>query len=229
MLLTAVGSVVFLLAYVVPRFAQVYQSAGARLPWATRFLIDVGRLVADYWWVGLVCVAACVGLVRLLLRNERVRLGLDGLLLRLPIFGPPLRQWVLAEFARCMALLLQGGVTVLASLKLASQVMGNRTMRAATARLADGVQQGEPMGRLMQADRLFSQATGEVIAIAEESGKLPAVLGRLAEQAQRRVEARLGVLMALAEPMVILLVGSLVALIVMAMLLPVLLMNTLVE
>jgi len=229
LLITAVASIIFLLGFVVPRFSRVYDAADAALPWPTQVLMSISEAVAAYWWAGLAVIALAVAAGRLLLRAEQVRLRLDALLLQIPIAGPLLREWAQGEFCRGMALLLSGGVTVLTSLKLAADVIGNSVMRHAVAALADGVQQGEPMGRLVDDSRLFGPATAELIAIAEESGNLPEVMGRLAQQSQRRLEARLGVLMSMVEPTIVLVVGLLVALIVAGMLLPVLLMSTLVE
>ncbi len=229
LLLTALASIVFLLAFVVPRFSRVYETAGADLPWATQFLMDVSAAAASYWWAALAAIAGALAAVNLLLRHEPIRLWLDGLLLRVPVLGPLLQQWALGEFSRCMALLLDGGVPVLRSLRLSGEVIGNRAMRTDVAVVAEGVGQGEAMGPLMAASRRFPASTTELIGIAEESGTLPAVMARLAEQFQRRLEMQLGVLMSLVEPVIVLMVGALVALIVAAMLLPVLLMNTLME
>ena len=227
--LTALASVIFLLSYVVPRFATVYESAGADLPWATRLLMGVSAWVTLYWWVGLVVVVLGVGLLNLMARNEQIRLRLDGFLLRVPLAGPLLQSWAMAEFSMCMALLLEGGVTVLASLKMTGQAVGNRAMRADLVDLAAGVQRGEPMGRLMHAVRRFPPSMAELISIGEESGKLAVVLGRLADQARAKFQTQLGIVMSLIEPAVVLVVGALIALTVAGMLLPVFMMNTLLE
>jgi len=229
LLITAVASIAFLLGFVVPRFSRVYEAAGATLPWPTQLLMSVSHAVAAWWWAGLAAIAIAIVGGRLGLRAEKARLRLDRLWLRTPVAAPLVREWAVGEFCRSMALLLSGGVTVLSSLKLAGEVVGNRVMRSSVAAVADGVQQGEPMGRLMDGSPLFAPATVELIAIAEESGNLPAVMQRLAAQSKRRLESRLAVLMSLVEPTIVLAVGILVALIVAGMLLPVLLMSTLVE
>ncbi len=225
----AVASVIFLLAVVVPRFTRMYHAAGAELPWPTRVLTSISDAVAGGWPMALAAIA--VGIVggRLVVRHEPLRRRIDRLLLRTPVVGPFLREWALGEFFRSVGLLLSGGVTVLTSLRLVERVMGNRAMRARVADLADGVEQGEPMGRRMGDAALFPPATVELIAIAEQSGNLPAVMTRLATQSQRRLETKLGVLVAMVEPAVVIVVGAMVALIVAGMLLPVLLMSTLVE
>ena len=226
---TASSSVIFLLAFVVPRFTRVYEAAGATLPWPTRVLMAVSGAVAGGWWALLAAIGLAVVAGQVLMRHEPFRLRTDRLLLRTPVAGPFLREWALGEFFRSVGLLLTGGVTVLSSLRLVERVMGNRAMRVCVADLAEGVEQGEPMGRRMGGAKVFSPATVELIAIAEQSGSLPAVMNRLAAQSQRRLEAKLGVLVAMVEPAVVIVVGAMVALIVAGMLLPVLLMSTLVE
>ncbi|NLF32624.1 MAG: type II secretion system F family protein [Planctomycetes bacterium] len=226
---TAVASVAFLLGFVVPRFTRVYVAAGATLPWPTRLLMAVSDAVAEGWWAALATIALLVLLARMAIRHEPLRRRTDRLLLQMPLAGPFLREWALGEFFRSVGLLLTGGVTVLSSLRLVERAMGNRVIRSCVADLAEGVEQGEPMGRRMADAKVFAPATVELVAIAEQSGSLPSVMTRLAAQSQRRLEARLGVLVAMVEPAVVVVVGGLVALIVAGMLLPVLLMSTLVE
>ncbi|KPK85174.1 MAG: hypothetical protein AMJ81_04025 [Phycisphaerae bacterium SM23_33] len=225
---TALASVIFLLTWVVPRFTRVYQVAHTLLPAPTRALLAVSGFLAGNRLVFL--VAGVVGVLawRGLWRWQKFRLRWDGLVLRLPVFGPVLRDWEMSRLTGTMALLLTGGVTVLRSLGLAAQVVRNFSIRQEIVRLAQAVERGEPLSGPMRNSRFFDATTTEMIVVSEASGKLASVLSHLAAQRYRDFQARTDALVSLIEPAIILLVGALVGLTVMALLLPVLLMNTLV-
>lgn len=225
---TAVASVVFLLAYVVPRFTRIYQAAQRDLPAPTRAVLAVSGFLASSWWLALLLAAGAVVAFRLAKRNLRLHNALDRAILRVPLVGPLIRDFAMSEFTRTMALLLQGGMSALRSLGLAGQMLRNSSLRQEIDRLAAAVEQGEAIGQQMRGGTFFSPATAELISVGEESGKLPAVLGRLADQHRQRFETRLATVTALVEPAVILVVGVMIGLIVAALLLPVLLMSTLV-
>ena len=226
--ITALASVIFLLTWVVPRFTKVYQAANRLLPAPTRALLNVSLFLGRHW-LEFVAAAVLVTLgVRVLMRWSRFRVRWDGLLLRAPLLGPLLRDWELSRLAGTMSLLLTGGITVLRSLRLAAQVVGNVSVREEMARMASAVERGEPLSGAMRNSRFFDATTMEMIIVSEASGKLASVLSDLAAQRHRDFQARADGLLALVEPAIILAVGILVGFTVVALLLPVLLMNTLV-
>ncbi len=225
---TALASVIFLLSWVVPRFTQVYKAAHRLLPAPTRLLLSVSGFLGGYWLVLLVGAALAIVGVRYLMRWSGFRARWDALLLRWPVLGPVLTDWELSQLAGTMALLLTGGITVLRSLRLTAQVVRNAVVRREVEALAEAVERGEPLGGAMRNSRFFDATTTEMIMVSEASGKLASVLSHLAGQRHRDFQARTDALLALVEPAIILVVGLLVGLTVMALLLPVLLMNTLV-
>jgi type II secretory pathway component PulF len=229
LLITALVSVVFLLCYVVPRFTSIYAAAGTALPLPTRVLLALSGFSTSYWWVLVAILIGAMLLGRLLLKREDVRLFWDRLILRMPLLGPLMIQWQMGQFARTMSLLLEGGLTVLQALQMTRDVLSNRVVRMQVGRLADAVQGGRGLGQQLGQSWPFSPAVAEIVRVAEQSGKLTDVFSRLSQQCYRQFASRLSTLMTLVEPAVILVVGALIGLVVAAMLLPVLLMNTLVE
>jgi len=224
-----IASTIFLMTYVVPKFAQIYQSTQQALPGPTKTLLAVCGVVQRHGMYLAALLILVVLMVRGLLRFKSLRIQWDALVLRLPIVGPTLRDWQIYNFAGTMSLLLSGGVTALRGLRLAAGVVANRHVRAEIEILADAVEHGEPLSGPMRDSTLFDATTVEMIVVSEASGNLAAVLGRLAAQRYRDFQMRIGVMLSLLEPVIILVMAIVVALIVMALLLPVFSMNSLVS
>jgi general secretion pathway protein F len=225
---TAVASIIFLLSYVVPRFTEMYRTADRLLPTPTRALLAVSGFIAHQWlWLslGLLALAA---VLRFLFRWEPFRRQWDTALLAMPLVGQVVKDWETARFARTIQLLLDGGQSVVASLHLSGRVATNRAFRREITTLADAVEHGEPLSAKMRDSRFFDATAIEMIVISESTGRLSAVMKRLADQRWRDVQLRVDTLLSLVEPAIILVVGALVGLTVVALLLPVLIMNTLI-
>lgn len=225
---TALASVIFLVTWVVPRFTRVYRAAHRLLPAPTRLLLSVSSFLGKYWLPLVVAAVVIVLAGRALMRWGRFRARCDRLLLRVPLLGAALSDWELSRLAGTMSLLLTGGITVLRSLRLTAQVVGNVSVREEMEHLASAVERGEPLSGAMRDSRFFDATTTEMIIVSEAGGKLASVLSHLADQRYRDFRSRTDALLSLVEPAIILAVGLLVGLTVVALLLPVLLMNTLV-
>lgn len=225
---TAAASVIFLLAYIVPQFTRVYRDAGQVLPAPTRVLLAVSGFLSSYWVVLVLAVVTIVVAWRGLLRSDSFRYRWDAIFLRVPVLAPLIRNWELARFGQTMSLLLGGGVPAVRALRLTAGGVGRLPIREEVERLAAAVEQGEALSGPMAHSRFFDPTVKEMIVVSEASGKLASVLERLADQRQRDFRARADALLALAEPAIILVIGVVVGLTVIALLLPVLYMNTLI-
>ena len=224
---TVIASVAFLLTYVVPKFERVFRSR-ENLPRMTQVLLDVGDFVGSF---GVEMLAGIVGVCMLgafLFRAESIRLRWDTAKLKLPGIGRLMRDWQIYSFASTMALLLAGGVTALRSLRLSAKVVGNLNVQRQIVELAAAVERGEPLSGPMRQSELFDATTVEMVVVSEATGKLGHVLERLAAQRYRDFQMRIGVMLSLLEPVIILVMGVLVGLTVMALLLPVISMNSLI-
>ncbi|MBI3988661.1 MAG: type II secretion system F family protein [candidate division NC10 bacterium] len=221
LLLTSVGgvAVIVLLTFVLPRFAKILESSGAALPLPTQILLTISGFISGYWWllVGLVVVglAAWQGYVQ----TEPGRRAWDAMKLRLPILGPLIQEVEVSRFARTLGTLLGSGVPILRALSIVKEVVGNRAIAEAILSLYEGVKKGEGMAAPMKASQTFPPLAVHMTVVGEETGRLEEMLLKVAEAYEQRVRTAVKRLIAIFEPLMILLLGGVVAFIVLAMLL----------
>ena len=218
----AVGVLVFLLTYFIPRFSAVFASLKGNLPALTQGIVAVSQFLTDH---GLVIVA--VGLVvvvglRRAMQSESGRRLVERVLLRAPALGAVIARFALVRFCRMLGTLLGAGVPMVTALKTAREAIGNQTLADAVSTAIEEVQRGQSLARsLATCPRLFPPSAVEVIAVAEESARLDKELVRLATMNEEELDRRLRMLVALAEPIMLFVMAGLVGTIVIGMLLPI--------
>lgn len=228
-LLVGTVVVVGLMAWVVPRFQGIFAQMQGVLPAPTRMLLALSGWLTAY---GLVLLAAAVAALLAYRRyrgSERGREFLDGLKLRLPVVGDLVRAGGIARFSRTLGLLLGGGVPVLRALAIASGGTGNLVLRRAVESCSHSVRQGESLAEPLRQTGVIPAPVVEMIAIGEQSARLPAVLERIADSFEARLDRRLSVLVSLMEPAMIVVLAGLVGFVVFALLLPVFTLSSLVR
>ena len=227
-MVVALGVVGALLVYVLPQVVQVFEHAHQQLPILTRALIALSGFLRATWvlWVIVFAVAAFV--LRYALRRERSRAAIHRLLYRTPALGRVLRHLDASRLAATLSILIGSRVPILQALEAGNGVMTLVPMREALGTAARGVREGMPLARALQATRAFPPVMVHLIASGEASGRLDEALERAARQQQADIATRLAAFAALFEPAMILLMGSAVLVIVLAILLPIFQLNTLV-
>ena len=225
----ALSIVTGLLIYVVPQIVQVFQQSRQTLPLLTRALIglsDFLRLVWPYLLVGGIGLAAGA---RVALRRDGPRRRWHALQLRLPWIGAVIRGVNTTRFSSTLAILVGGGVPLLAALNSGARAMTNMVMQEAVAGAVLRVREGEGLARALGATRMFPPLMIHLVASGEVSGKLEQMLERAAHLETQALERRLTVLLTLLEPVMILVMGGAVLMIVLAILLPIIEINQLVR
>jgi general secretion pathway protein F len=226
-LLTAVGigAVVFLLTFVLPRFAVVFADLGQALPLPTRILLGVSHALATYWWVVALAVLALVLAAQLITRSEAGRVAVDRLLLRLPVAGPLLVKVEMGRLTRTLGTLLGSGVPLLSALAVAREITGNQIIGQALQTVQEGVKRGEGLARPMGETGRFPPLTVHMVRVGEETGRLEEMLGRVAHTYEGEIRIAVRRLVALLEPVIILVLGVVVLGIVLAILMAILSIN----
>ena len=218
-----------LLAYVVPKVVQVFESSRARLPFMTRVLVGLSDLIRHY---GIWFLLALVVLIVLFVRWQRDpghRRRVHRWLLTVPLVGKLLRGFNTARFTRTLSILTASAVPVLDALRIAGEVVTNLPMRDAVADATARVREGAPIGRSLSQSRLFPPMTIHLISSGEASGKLENMLERAALSQEQELESLVTALTGLLGPLLIVFMGLFVMGIVFAMLLPIFEMNSLIR
>ena len=225
----AICVVTGLLVYVVPQIVQVFQQSRQSLPWLTRALIAVSDFLRG---AGPYLAAAGIGAAiaaRLALKRDNIRRRRDALALRLPWFGRLIRGLDSSRFASTLAILVGGGVPLLAALDHAAHAMSNRVMQDGIRAAIERVREGESLARALAATNAFPPLVIHLVGSGEASGELEQMLERAAQLETETLERRLAVLLTLLEPLMILVMGGIVLVIVLAILLPIMELNHLVS
>ncbi len=225
----AVGVILLLMSYVVPQVVEMFAHVGQELPWLTRALIATSDALQDYGPAALGVLLLGLLLGAALLRREGPRRRFHALLLRLPLVGKVVRGLNTARFARTFAILTASGVPVLEGMRLSAQVIGNLPMREAVLAAARRVREGSGIKQALEAEGHFPPMVLHLIASGEASGNLEAMLERAAESQERELETTVAALVGVFEPFMILVMGGVVLVIVLAIMVPILDMNRLVQ
>jgi general secretion pathway protein F len=213
------GAVVFLMTFVIPRFADIFRDLGGAIPVPTQVLLEVSGGLQRYWWV-LALAALALGLgARVALATPRARLAADRLVLRLPLVGEIVRKGETARFTRILGTLLRSGVPLIGALVVVKEMLSSRPLARAVDGLADGVRSGAGLFRPMAAAEVFPPLAVHMVRVGEETGRLEEMLLKVGAVLEADTRRRLTRLVALAEPVIILAMGLLIGFIVLAMLL----------
>ena len=223
-LLTSVGAaaVIFLMTFVIPRFASIFKDLGATVPLPTLMLLKMSGALGRFWWVlALVGLAVTLG-ARVVLSTPEGRLKADRLLLKLPVIGDVIVKTEVARFTRILGTLLRSGVAMIPGLAVVREMLGNQVLARAVDGLTAGVKRGAGLAQPMSDSGVFPPLAVHMVRVGEETGRLEELLlkvGSTFEADTRRTVKRL---IALAEPGIILVMGLVVGFIVVAMLMAIL-------
>lgn len=221
-LLAAVGILAFLLTYVIPKFEEIFTDLmGDRgLPAITQFVIDVSAVVKDHALVVVGCVAGVWFAVRLIGRNPRGRFRIDQLKLKLPLFGQLLTKASVARFARTLGTLMSSGVPVLQALNIVRDTAGNAVIANAIQQVHDSVKEGDAMALPLEASGVFPGMVVSMVDVGEETGALPDMLVKIADNYEDEVDTAVEGLTSIIEPVMIVFLALIVGTIVIAMFVP---------
>lgn len=228
LVLVSLAVVAFLLGHVVPSVIGVFSSSGQALPLPTRVLLGASAAL-QAGWLWLLLAGAGLGYAGYrLYRQAHWRLRIDAALLRLPVLGPLLHQRDSTRFTATLAILENSGVPLVDALSIATRVVGNASLQAGLTRAAERVRQGSGLAAALQAHAPLQPMLMHLIGAGENSGRLGQMLQRGAQQQQQALNSRIGLLVGLFEPLVLVVMGSLVLLIVLAVVLPIIRLNQMV-
>ncbi len=212
----------FMLAFVIPKFATIFEGLGAKLPMPTQILITISNYLAVNWWWILAVLGGGVFLFRKFISSPLGRLPWDSFTLRMPIFGPIILKVAISKFARTLSTLLRSGVAILAALEIVSRTSGNARIEKVITDLMGSVKRGESIAGPLEKNEIFPSMVVRMIAIGEETGELEEMLTKIADFYDTQVDTAVSGLTSLIEPLIVAFLGVVIGGIVIAMFLPIL-------
>ncbi|WP_369327228.1 type II secretion system inner membrane protein GspF [Alcaligenes nematophilus] len=225
----SVGIVIFLLSYVVPQVVGAFSQARQELPTITLVMLAASHYVRDWGFLTVAVLISLFALWRWTLRDDGVRLRWHATVLRIPMVGRYVLGVNTARFASTLAILMDAGVPLLRALEAARQTMGNDRLKACAADTTARVREGAPLAGALRVQKVFPSNLIHLVASGEKTGALAPMLERAATNLSRDLERRATRLSAVLEPMMILGMGGVVMMIVLAVLLPIMEINQMVQ
>ncbi len=225
----AVVSIIALLTFVVPQFAQMFSDMGGELPTITRIVMATADTLKNYWWAVLGGFLLILLTVQYVLTNEKARTGLDRSMLRWPLVGGLVGKIEMARFSRSLGTLLHNGVPLLGALKIAKNTVSNRVMAAAVEESADSLKQGESLTRTLLSKGVFPPYALHMLRVGEETGRMEELLREVADIYDDEVKTAVKQMLALLEPILILIMALAILVIIGSVLLPMINMADLVK
>jgi general secretion pathway protein F len=220
MIVVGIGIMGVLMVAVVPKITKIFVQQGKTLPPNTRFLMWTADVISGYWWLLLALAIGGAFAFRAWARTPHGRMTWHGFVLRAPIFGSLLQRVAVSRFCRTLGTMLEAGVPMLRALDTAKEVLGNAVLVKVVEDAKEGVTQGESLAVMFKRSGHFPAAVTHMIAVGERSGALEQMLTRVADAFEQEVEARLGKMTSMLEPLMLVAMGISVGFIVMSILQP---------
>jgi len=217
-----IGLIAILITWVVPKFTEFYKDFGADLPLLTRILIGVSGFVTQN--VLLLVVAVAIGVVafRLWLQTPAGKLARDKFLVRVPIIGPVFHRFAVSRFTRTLGTLIAGGIPAVTALEMSARAVGNREFEARLLDVERKVREGSSLWESLEATGLFNDIALEMTRVGESTGSLADMLANVSDFYDEEIETRIATIMVFIEPVMLVIMGSFVVLIMLAIYLPLL-------
>ncbi|WP_439546899.1 type II secretion system inner membrane protein GspF [Sandarakinorhabdus sp.] len=225
--IVATLAVAALMAFVVPTIARQFADIGQTLPLLTRIVMALSSGLANFWWLIMIVIAGAAALFTRALQDAEFRLRFDAWLLRLPMVGRLLRDLSAARLARTLAMMVASRLPLVDGLMLTLPTIGNHAIRARVADMASDIREGASLTSAMKRAAVLPPLLVAMVAGGESAGRLDTMLERGAEALEREFDAVTRTGLAVLEPAIILVMGGAVAIIVLAILLPILQLETL--
>lgn len=226
-ILSAVGgiSIVILLTFVVPRFAQIFSHTGTPLPLPTQILLGFSSMVRDYWWAIMGLFGACYWGFKRYIRTDQGRLKWDRAKLKWILVGHLIKKIEVSRFSRTLGTLIKSGIPILSAINIVQETLGNKVISRSMDNVYKMVKEGGRMSEILRKDSLFPLLAVHMVTVGEESGNLDDMLLHIADNYENEVRTDVKRLVSLLEPAMILFMGMVVGFIVISILLAIFSVN----
>ena len=220
-ILTLVGgtAVIVLITFVIPQFSKLFEEMGAALPLPTQIMLGLSSLIIDYWPALILGFTGFIAAFNLYLRTNSGRLKWDGMLLKLPLFGPLIQKIEVSRFSLTLATLLKSGVPILQAMEIVRSIIINRVISDSIIVIQQALKKGQGLSGPLQKAGVFPPMAVHMITVGETSGALDKMLTKVSNTYDKEVEQSIKQVISLIEPMMILFMAVVIGFIVVSMLL----------
>lgn len=229
LLLLGTAAIFVLMAFVIPKFEDLFESFGQELPWPTQVLIAVSGFLASWWWAVLAAILIAVAAGIAVLKRQSYRAWFDQAILRMPVFGSMFLKLEIARIARTLGALLGGGVRILDALRVTGETARNLAVRGTFNQVAAGVATGQTLAEAIDKSGIYPPLVTNLIRTGEDTGELPEMLQELSMIYEDEAERAVNGAVKLLEPVLIVVMGLVIAGIVAAVILPIFRSNAMVS
>jgi type IV pilus assembly protein PilC len=217
----ATGVIVGILVFVIPQFVQMFEGMGQELPTLTQWVINASKMVQKYWYLVISVVVGIPVSFKTYYATENGRKILDAFILDIPIFGDLILKGAIARFTRTLSTLLQAGVRIMDSLEIAANTAGNWIIENAIQKAKTSVSKGKTLAEPLKQEKYMPNMVVQMISVGEQTGNLDTMLGKIADFYEDEVDQAANTLTSMIEPLLMVFLGGIIAVLVVAMYLPI--------
>lgn len=212
------ASIIIMITFVIPKFADIFENAGAPIPLPMQIMLGAADFLTSYWWLILLGAAGAWFLFKKRLNTEEGRLAWDRWLLKMPLLGSLFQKLEVARFSRTLGTLLNSAVPLIQSINIVKEIVGNLAIASTMDRIKSGVKKGEGLATPIREAGIFPAFALHLLEVGEETGRLDTMLLQIADTYDRELRTALKRVIALFEPVIILVMGLIIGLMVVSML-----------
>ena len=217
----AAGAVAILLLFVIPVFAKMFADVGAALPAPTQFVMDLSNFLKHYIIYIIIGIIAIYFAVRAYYRTGNGKLIMDGLLLKMPVFGDIIRKNAVARFTRTLSTMISSGVPIMDGLEIVARTSGNQVVENAIMKARESIAAGKTIAEPLGQTKVFPGMVVQMISVGEATGNMDAMLSKIADFYDEEVDSAVAAMTSLIEPLMIVFLGVIIGGLVVAMYLPI--------
>ncbi|MFQ5928932.1 MAG: type II secretion system F family protein [Acidobacteriota bacterium] len=217
----AIGIVIAIMVFVIPTFAELFKNMNAALPLPTRIVMGISDFLAAYILPAMAVFAVAVVVFQRYYTSEGGRVRIDGLILKIPVFGAVIQKIIVARFSRTLGTLLTSGISILEALEITAHTAGNMVIQNALLEARREVQEGKTLVEPIKRANLFPPMVTQMVGVGEQTGELDQMLQKLADFYEEEADAAIADFLTLIEPLMIVFLGGVIGGIVISMYLPI--------
>lgn len=210
-----------ILIFIIPKFQAFFSGSGKELPMITQMVVNMSDSLVQKWWMYLGAITGIPYMIYSYSQTLEGKITIDEYMIKMPIFGPVVQKASIARLTRILSTLLSSGIGMIEAIDIASRTAGNVVIEKALIRCRDAVTQGRPFAQPLSREKVIPALVSQMIAIGEQSGTLDIMLGKIADFYEEEVESAVKAATSLIEPIMMVFLGGIVAVIMLAMYMPV--------